>query len=65
MRGERERGEQGERAEREGREGGEQVICGENSDSQRAGVTQIIDRVKEEGPAEGEESWGEKEGGTV
>ena len=44
-----ERGERGERGgrggrgerEREGREGEgrEQVICGENSDSQRAGVT--------------------------
>ena len=38
----RERGQRGEReekGEREGREGEEQVICGENSDSQRAGVT--------------------------
>ena len=54
--------------EREGREkrgGGEQVTCGENSDSQRAGVTEIMDRVKEERPAEGEESRCEKERGTV
>ena len=52
------RGEKGERR-------GEQVICGENSDSQRAGVTWIVDRVKEERPAEGEESRCEKERGTV
>ena len=49
-------GERGERA---------QVTCGENSGSQRAGVIYIMDRVKEERPAEGEESRCEKERGTV
>ena len=61
--------ETGRERGREGREGGrgerEQVTCGGNSDIQRAGVIYIMDRVKEERPAEGEESRCEKERGTV